>query len=79
MKAAKYTCIDCGGKQSKAKGREFAVMVHHKDGIDNWEKVIDLVFAEILCPPERLEVLCPACHDKRHQRQTSFTDSKTKP
>jgi hypothetical protein len=62
MKAAQYTCADCGVKQSKAKGREVAVECHHRDGIGNWEKVIDLIFDEILCSPDRLEVLCKECH-----------------
>jgi len=64
MKAAGYTCACCGVKQSKAKGREVAVEVHHRDGIGNWEKVIDLIFEEILCRPDRLEVLCKECHSK---------------
>jgi predicted HNH restriction endonuclease len=64
LKAAGYTCAACGVKQSKAKGREVAVEVHHRDGIGNWEKVIDLIFEEILCSPDRLEVLCKECHAK---------------
>lgn len=65
MKRDGYTCVDCHRKQSKAKGKEFAVTVHHKDGIENWDKVIDTVFEMLLCDPSRLETLCEECHDKK--------------
>jgi predicted HNH restriction endonuclease len=75
IKRDKYTCQKCGKKQSKAKGKEQKVEVHHKDNIANWEAVIDAVFQYILCELERLETLCPDCHDKtdifgmgRHKR-----------
>ena len=64
LKAQGYCCQSCGAKQSKAKGKEVFVEVHHKNGIGNWDKVIDLIFEQILCPPELLEVLCPDCHDE---------------
>ena len=40
LKREKYTCQRCGVKQSKAKGKEQKVEVHHKEGIGNWEIVI---------------------------------------
>ncbi len=64
LKRDKYTCQGCNRKQSKAKGKEFAVEVHHKDGIPNWEAVIDAVYEHILCSPEHLETLCEECHGK---------------
>lgn len=62
LKAAGYCCAACGIKQSKAKGREVEVQVHHREGICNWEKVINLIFEEILCHPDKMEVLCLSCH-----------------
>ena len=62
LKRDKYTCVSCGGKQSKAKGKEFKVEVHHREGITNWEAVIDAVFEHLLCSPEKLETLCKSCH-----------------
>jgi hypothetical protein len=62
MKAAGYTCACCGLKQSRAKGREAYVECHHLEGIGNWDKVIDLIFEEILCHPSKLSCLCPECH-----------------
>jgi predicted HNH restriction endonuclease len=59
---AKYTCERCGVKQSKKKGFEQKVEVHHKKGIGNWDMVMDVVQKEILCSPDDLEVLCPECH-----------------
>lgn len=69
LKREKYTCQRCGVKQSKAKGKEQKVEVHHKEGIGNWEIVIDAIIAEILCDPSNLEVVCPNCHDKEHEEQ----------
>ena len=64
LKLHSYTCNQCGVKQSKAKGREQKVEVHHKLGVGNWEHIIDLIQQELLCDPTDLEVLCPECHKK---------------
>jgi 5-methylcytosine-specific restriction endonuclease McrA len=64
LKRDNYTCQKCGKKQSKAKGKEFSVQVHHKNGIVNWEQVIDYIQDSVLCGPEHLETLCKDCHDK---------------
>jgi predicted HNH restriction endonuclease len=66
LKNAGYTCEKCGVKQSKKKGFEQKVEVHHKKGIGNWDKVIETIKEEILCSPDNLEVLCPECHKKDH-------------
>lgn len=66
IKRDDYTCQRCGQKQSRAKGREFYVEVHHAAGIANWEAVIDAVYEHILCPPDRLETMCKECHEKEH-------------
>jgi 5-methylcytosine-specific restriction endonuclease McrA len=66
LKRDRYTCVLCGKKQSKAKGKEQKVEVHHKEGhIPNWELIIDEIFKSILCNPEFLETNCPECHDKQ--------------
>ena len=57
-----YTCRCCGRKQSKAKGREIAVEVHHRDGIENWEALFEVVRTYLLCDPDQLETLCVECH-----------------
>ncbi len=72
LKRDKYTCQACHRKQSKAKGKEFAVEVHHKDGIPNWEAVIDAVFKYILCDPDHLETLCGECHKKEAEGQNEL-------
>jgi predicted HNH restriction endonuclease len=64
LKRDQYTCQRCGKKQSKAKGKEQAVEVHHQEGICNWEEVIDIIFKEILCDPVFLETVCPDCHKR---------------
>lgn len=67
MKAESYTCEECNAKQSRAKGKEVYVECHHKEGIGNWEKVIDLIMAELLCHPDNMQVLCKDCHKKLHK------------
>jgi len=59
-------CEVCGGKQSKAKGREFKVEVHHLNGVPNWEHLIDEVYRHLLCDPKGLSVMCPDCHNDEH-------------
>jgi hypothetical protein len=64
LKEQNYTCQKCFKKQSKKKGFEQKVEVHHKEGIGNWDKVIEIIRQEILCSSDKLEVLCPECHLK---------------
>lgn len=59
LKRDGYTCQCCGAKQSKAKGREKSVEVHHVDGV-NWAGLIDLVRERLLAG--ELECLCRECH-----------------
>jgi len=56
-------------KASVAKGKEQKIQCHHKaaGGIGNWERIIDLIFEEILCDPGKLEAVCPKCHDAIHR------------
>ena len=58
-------CEKCGAKQSRAKGKEVKLQVHHKNGI-SWDELIDLVFKYLLCDPKDLEVLCDKCHAAEH-------------
>lgn len=67
LRLDKYTCRGCGAKQSRAVGREVYVEVHHQDGIGNWNKIIDLIQAELLCHPDNLITLCKSCHIKNHE------------
>ena len=64
LKRDGYTCQCCGRKQSKAKGREFKVEVHHKEGILNWDALYKAVYKYLLCDPKHLITLCRECHDK---------------
>jgi len=64
LKDAEYCCNKCGIKQSKAKGREVKVEVHHKEGILNWEEIYEAIRKNLLCDPDLLEVLCKECHAK---------------
>ena len=63
LKRDKYTCQECGKKQSRAKGREVAVVVHHLDGI-SWDGLIELVARRLLQDPGKLTTLCVPCHEE---------------
>lgn len=63
IKRDKYTCQRCGKKQSKAKGKECKVEVHHKEGVCNWDLLYQGVRAFLLCSPHFLETLCKDCHN----------------
>lgn len=60
-----YTCQSCHKKQTKRKGKEFHVQVHHLDGIEAWDRVIDAIYDELLCSPDRLITLCNECHQAK--------------
>ena len=77
LKRDQYTCVECGRKQSKAKGKEFKVQVHHVDGIGNWNKIIDAIYKELLCDPSQMETLCEVCHDL--QNDSNIPDGPNNP
>ncbi len=64
IKRDKYTCQRCGVKQSKAKGREVKVEVHHTAGVENWNEIYRVIREHLLCDPGKLETLCKKCHKK---------------
>lgn len=69
LKAAKHSCESCGAKgrpKATRNGPACLLEVHHRDGIPNWDALVDLVYRRLLCHPDRLEVLCKPCHDSRH-------------
>lgn len=68
IKADKYTCCRCGAKQSKAKGREVAVEVHHRDGVENWPELFRVIREFLLCDPEKMETLCKDCHSAESKK-----------
>jgi 5-methylcytosine-specific restriction endonuclease McrA len=67
IKRDKYTCQRCGRKQSKAKGKELSVQVHHKSGID-WQDVAEFVLERVLVHPDNLETVCKDCHKEEHKK-----------
>ena len=67
LKRDGYTCQCCGKKQSKAKGKEVDVVVHHLDGI-NWTGKAEEIRRDVLQTPARLQTLCVDCHDAEHKK-----------
>jgi len=70
IKRDNYTCQKCHRKQSKAKGREFKVEVHHREGVENWEQIYKVIRKYLLVNEAELETLCPECHkiEGKHER-----------
>ena len=64
LKNTDYCCSMCGVKQSKAKGREVTLDVHHVEKEINWERIYRVLREELLVPAEKLAPLCRACHEK---------------
>ena len=57
-----YSCQVCGVKQSRAKGREVYVEVHHKSGVCNWDEIYKVIREYLLCDEAEMETLCRKCH-----------------
>ena len=77
IKADKYTCQRCGVKQSRRKGAEVFVEVHHRHNVQNWMALIAAVREYLLCDPSLLETLCVDCHKSEtygtlEERQDEF-------
>jgi predicted HNH restriction endonuclease len=70
LKAEHYTCEECKIKQSKAKGKEVSVQVHHINGVQ-WDKIVSYIRKELLIHPDKLTVLCKACHKQIHGGKTN--------
>jgi len=64
LRSSQYCCVHCGVKKSVKKGFEQKIEVHHKEGVCNWDKIIEVIREQLLCSPDKLEALCPGCHDK---------------
>lgn len=69
LKAVKYCCEECGIKQSKSKGKEIKLEVHHRCGRIDWNKICDVVREMLLPHPDELKVLCEKCHEKEHENK----------
>lgn len=70
LKRDQYTCQCCGVKQSRAKGREVYVEVHHAKGVPNWDEIYGVIREHLLCDPVDMVTLCKKCHkDKGAQNE----------
>ena len=69
LKADCYTCQECGVKQSRVKGKEVYVEVHHRQGVLNWDMIFKVIREGLLCSPDQLETLCKSCHKKHTEAE----------
>ena len=65
LKDSGYCCVDCGIKQSVAKGKEVKIEVHHEKQI-KWESIFKDIEQKILQVPQ--VPLCKPCHKARHEK-----------
>lgn len=65
LKRDRYTCQDCGRKQSVAKGKEFKVEVDHLTGSIDWAVLADYIRRHLLVSADKLETVCKEDHLKR--------------
>lgn len=63
LKNTGYCCKKCGIKQTKRKGEEVSLEVHHDPPID-WNGIIDLIAERIL--EVNQYPLCKKCHKEAH-------------
>jgi len=66
LKMDGYRCQVCNAKQSKAKGKEVTVNVHHMFGV-RWKEMIEYIRQELLVTPDKLVTLCKQCHLDEHE------------
>lgn len=59
LKEDGYRCQSCGKKQSKAKGKEVKVQVHHDNGI-LWDDICDLILFYVF--HSKQSTMCEKCH-----------------
>ena len=59
LKYDNYSCTSCGKKQSKRKGHEVKIEVHHTEGI-NWDDIADNILYWIFQGEQ--VTLCKDCH-----------------
>lgn len=68
LKRDNYSCQKCGVKQSKRKGFEVKVEVHHKSGKNILEELYELIYKMLLVHPDELETNCVECHKKETKK-----------
>ena len=66
LKRDGYTCQKCGKKQSRKKGNEVYVEVHHMLSV-NWDYIMDAVYDNLLINSEHLVTLCKECHKREDE------------
>ena len=63
------TCQVCNRKGSVAKGKEVRIEVHHlQEGDINWDRIVRVIRAELLCDPKGLITLCKEDHKDVHAK-----------
>ena len=71
LKRDNYTCVECGLKQSRAKGKEVYVEVDHLEGV-SWERILEYIYRHLLVSPDKLETVCKEDHAKRTKERKAL-------
>jgi hypothetical protein len=73
LKISEYRCNNCNRKQTMKKDNIFKVQVHHKSNINNWDKIIDEIYRDLLNLKD-MECLCVDCHKKETEKNGTNRD-----
>lgn len=73
IRREKGCCERCGA--SPKLDKEVKIEVHHKKGV-KWEQMLNMLYKELLCNPEELEVLCSKCHEIETEKQTKKREDR---
>ena len=63
LKEYNYCCAKCKIKQTRRKGKEVVIDVHHIKLI-NWDRILKVLYEELL--HTNTIPLCPSCHKREH-------------
>ena len=64
VKTGTALCQNCGSDQ----GRKKDMHVHHVKPTD-WQRIYDIIYQELLVPPEEMVLICKNCHSELHKRE----------
>ena len=69
LKNTDMCCSVCGDRNSRAKGREIYIEVHHLKHVTNWARIFSVIREELLCDPSELTPMCKPCHKEWHEKE----------
>ena len=63
------------GRKCRACGSREKLNVHHVNGI-RWDRIMAVIYEELLCPADKLLTLCGPCHAAQEPHETLKIDKE---